>query len=140
MQQRAHRARLLGVAHRILYLPQDLRLTDHHRVQPAGNPKHVTNGITLWIGVKVGRDVVERDMMKARQPISRMLRLLGSKIEFGTVAGGQDGCLAHRFGMRQIVQGQRQLLRLKRNAFANGERRCVVIQAKGIKLHSGSGQ
>jgi len=77
--------------------------------------------------------------MEARQPVRRMLRLLGSEVQFGAIAGRQDCGFAHRIGMRQIVQGLPQPLRLERNAFADGERCRVVIQAEGVKLHSRSG-
>jgi hypothetical protein len=124
------------VARGVLDLAEDLRLADHHRVEPAGHPEHVADRVALRVGIQVGRDLGERETVKARQPVGRVLRLLGRKVEFGAVAGRQDRRLAHRIRVREIVQGLDQPLRLERDAFADGERCGVVIQAKGEKLHA----
>ena len=77
--------------------------------------------------------------MEARQPVGGMLRLFGREVEFGAVAGRQNGGLAHRIRPRQIMQGLIQPLRLERNAFADRERCGVVVQAEGEELHAEQG-
>jgi hypothetical protein len=37
VQRAAERARLVGLAHRLLHLAQDLRLAEHHRVEAGGD-------------------------------------------------------------------------------------------------------
>ena len=58
MQQKAQRARLFGIAHRLFHLPQYLRLAQHHRIQPAGHAEGMLDRLLLRQGVDVGFDVV----------------------------------------------------------------------------------
>jgi len=136
VQQHAQGARLLGVACGVLDLAEDLRLADDHGIEPARHPEDVADRVALRVGIQVRRDLGEREAMEAREPVGGMLRLFGGEVELGAVAGRQDRRLAHRVRVRQIVQGLNQPLRLERNAFADGERCGVVVQAKGEKLHA----
>jgi hypothetical protein len=53
VQQRAQRARLFGAARGILNLAEDLGLADDHQIEATGDAEHVTNHITLQIGVQI---------------------------------------------------------------------------------------
>jgi hypothetical protein len=44
VQRGAQRAGFVGLAHRLLHLAQDLRLAQHHRIQPGGHAEGVARG------------------------------------------------------------------------------------------------
>ena len=138
VQQRAHRPSLFGTAGSVLHLTEDLRLAEDHRVEPARDAKDMPDRIALRIGIEIRRDFAQRQVMKTRQPVGSVLRLLRGEVQFGAIAGRQDRRLAHRPLVRQIMQRVVQALGLKRHLLANRERRRMVIQAKSIKLHARS--
>jgi hypothetical protein len=47
VQRGAQRAGFVGFAHRLLHLAQDLRLAQHHRIQPRGHAEGVAGGIAV---------------------------------------------------------------------------------------------
>ena len=53
MQQRAQRAGLVGRAHRVFHLAQDLRLAQHHGIQAAGHAERMAHGIVVLVAVQV---------------------------------------------------------------------------------------
>jgi hypothetical protein len=135
VQQRAQGAGVLRHARRLLHLAEDLRLAQHHRIEPAGDAEHVAHGIAAGQGVQVGRDVPRRQLVILRQPVRRPLGRLGRAVQFGAVAGRQDGRLAHLPPARQFDQRLRQAQRIERHLLAHGKRRGMVVEAEGIKLH-----
>jgi len=60
-QCRAQCAGSIGRAYGVLELPQNLGLTQDHRVQPAGHPESVPRGVTVLQAVGVGAQGVRRN-------------------------------------------------------------------------------
>ena len=99
MQRGAERARGLGRAHRTLQLTEDLRLTQHHRVQSRGDAKGVTDGVLRRERVGVRMQVLRLEAVESRQPFECLRGLgigpaPGHHVQLGSVAGGQDRGLA----------------------------------------------
>ena len=96
---------LLGLAHCILDLTKDLRLADDHRVQPARDAESVAYGGGLLMYVKIGGELFLADLMVASQPVDQCGRDFGCAVDFGAVAGGQDGGFADTFRGSKRCQG-----------------------------------
>ena len=99
VQRGAERARSLGRAHRPLQLTEDLRLTQHHRVQSRGDAKGVTDGVLRGERVGVRMQVLRLEAVESRQPFECLRGLgigpaPGHHVQLGSVAGGQDRGLA----------------------------------------------
>jgi hypothetical protein len=75
------------------HLPENLRLTQDHRVQSAGDPAHVADQCTVGIAVQVRRKLVGIELPVGRQPINENLGIgrFGFAIQFGAITGGKDG-------------------------------------------------
>ena len=77
--------------------------------------------------------------MKLSHPIDGQRRLFGVAVDFGAIAGGQDRRFLDRAARRQIMQRRLQALSRKRHLLADGERRGLVVDAKGEKQHKNEG-
>ena len=94
MQLRTQRACLLCRAHRILDLPKNLRLTDHHRVQAAGHPESMADCSGLIVGIEIGQQLLARHLMVGTEPVDHRFRRISRTVDFSTVAGRQNGDFA----------------------------------------------
>ena len=119
MQQETHRARLLGLAHRLLHLAEDLRLAQHHGVQTAGDAESVFHRLLLRETIDVGFDIVGRQLVVIRQPADRLRRRTGAAIDLGTVTGGQDGGFLGSAVANQIAQSVLHRLDAERKLLAH---------------------
>jgi len=89
----AEPAGFLGGAHRILHLPKDLRLAQHHRIEAGSDAEGVAHGFVLGQHVEMGAQlgVVQRVVM--RQELGRGIERIGQAaggIQLGAVAGGKN--------------------------------------------------
>jgi hypothetical protein len=126
---------LFGGARRLLHLAENLRLAQHHRIQPGGDAEHVAHGILLRMLVEVGMDLLRRQRMVLGQPVGGELRMLGGAVQLGAIAGGKDGGFAHRLLAQQVVQGLTHARRVERHLLANRERGRMVVDAQSVQLH-----
>jgi hypothetical protein len=136
VQRRTKSARLLGNAYRLLHLAENLRLAENHRIEPTGNPKGMSNGIALGIGIEVRRDLMARQTMVVGEPLRRRVRDIARNVQLGTIAGRQDRRLVDRFAVGQVRQSPRQAFGMKRHLLANREWCCVVVDTKGEQRHA----
>ncbi len=134
-QQRADGSGFFGNARRLLHLAEDLRLAQHHRIQPRRDAEHVAHGFLLRMLVKIGLDLLRRQRVIFGQPVRRTLRVFGRAIQLGAVAGGQNRRFAHGLGPQQVVQGLTHARRIERHLLANRERGRMVIDAQSEQLH-----
>ncbi len=117
VQRAAQGAGLFGHAHGILHLPQDLRLAQHHGIQPAGDAESVAGRLVVVQRIGVAAQLLGGDAAAVRQPVHHglQLQLLAGAIDFGAVAGRDDGRLgAARQRASQPLQGGLQLVQRKR--------------------------
>ena len=132
VERGAEAARSLGGAHGILHLAQDLRLAQHHAVQPAGHAEGMArHGVVLKrVGVVAKR--VLGHIAGAGQPCERVVDIdaVARAVHLGAVARGDDGCFGMlRKSLAQAVQGRTHLVDRKREAAAQIQRCGVVVDA-----------
>ncbi len=143
LQQPVHRrlqclrpaCQLVGVLH----LAEDLRLAQHHRVQPGGDAEHVAYRVVFIVPIQELIQFAGSQMMMTTQP--RLRDVLRARrhadIQLGAVAGGQDHRLFHAGFVGQLVQGFARGVRVERHLFAQADRRGEVIEAEGDQRHGG---
>ncbi len=144
VQRAAHGAGQAGFAHRLLDLTEDLRLTQHHRIQPRRHSEDMARG---FAALRHLRMLGQRRALRAAlfgQPVQcrahqflRVLALAGGHVQLGAVAGGQQGHFgrgaAEPFAQR--TQRQRQPFGRKRELAAQVQWRAVVVQAESENAH-----
>jgi hypothetical protein len=73
MQRGAERAGLVGLAHSLFHLTQDLGFAQHHRVQPCGDAKRVSSRGTVFGRVRIGAELGRADPALRSQPLGGRL-------------------------------------------------------------------
>src|SRR3569623_2041648 len=121
----------------ILHLAQDLRLAQHHRVQPRGDAEHVSHCRVLVMPVEELVQLARGQAVVAVEP--RLRRLFGTfgyaDVKLGAVAGGEDQRFFNaRLGL-QLAQGFSGGVRIERHLFAQADRRGEVIEPEGDQRH-----
>ena len=139
MQGGSHRLLLLRHAHGIFDLTENLRLAQHHAVEPAGYAEGVAHGRFGLVAVEIGFQRAVGNLVVVGQPAHNIVRLAHA-IEFGAVAGGQNHGFFSRAAAHQLTQCFRQRGGSKSQPLAYAQRSGLVIQADGGKLHGGLSQ
>ena len=85
--------RLAGHAHRVFQLTQDLRLAQDHRIETTGHAKRMACGFIAQHAVSVAFEGIGADAPGLGQPRHGLGKrhLLRGTVNFGAVAGGEDG-------------------------------------------------
>ena len=138
LQRAAQGAGGIGLAHRLLELAEDLRLAEHHRVEPAGDPEGMAGRRRPFEHVGMRTQGVARHAAHAGQPVDGRLHGLsvGTHVDLGTIAGGDDGDLVDTLQPRaKTLQRLDQLLRREREPAAQIERRGRVVEPQGEDAH-----
>ena len=133
-------ARLAGAPVRFLHLAEDLRLPQDHGIQPRGHPQQVTYRRLVRVDVHVRLDLALVQPMVVGEPAADgggVLQLAGA-IEFGAVAGGEDGGLVHRRLGDQVAQRLGDALRREGDPLTDFHRCGLVVDAEGEKAHASS--
>ncbi len=122
-----------------LHLPQDLRLAEHHRIEPRGDPEGVADGAPVRMLVEERLDAVAGQVVVVAQPPDQRLGIgvLLVAIDLGAVAGGQDGGLANGLPAPEAVQRILQPLGGHGRPFPDADRGAVVIQSECEQVHVG---
>src|SRR5690606_18912971 len=68
MQQSTQRASLLGRAHCVFHLTKNLRLAQHHGVQPAGHPKGMSDGVVLLVLIQMWIEAARFKSIEVGEP------------------------------------------------------------------------
>ena len=93
VEARIHCPRLGGHTMCALELPEHLRLTDHHALETARDPKHVLRGLAVLEGDHVALEPTRAARVEVAGQSRRDLRaeVIGADdIEIGAIAGGKD--------------------------------------------------
>jgi hypothetical protein len=109
VQRGAQRAGFVGQAHRLLHLAEDLRLAQHHGIEPAGHAEGVPRGVVPVHHVGMLAQVlgahaallgqpVQRRLQQRRHAVAGRRRCAQRQVQLGAVAGGDDG----RFGVHPL--------------------------------------
>ena len=137
VQQQAEGAGLLGGLHRLFHLAEDLRFAQHHRIEPGRDAERVLCGFFARQRIQVGRQFAPLDVVEIGQPLRDGIGAGRVAIQFGAVAGRQDGDFGGVLALRQIMQRLLQFIGAERHLLADRERRGVMIDPEGEKLHDG---
>ena len=135
VQHRAECAGVLGGFHRVLHLAEDLRLADHHRIEPARHAEGVGHRALARQRIKERLQGRSLQMMEARKPVDRADGLGRAAINLGAITGGNDRRFAYRFARHEIAQRDLQILGVKSHLLANRERGRMVVHAESEELH-----
>ena len=137
LQGSLHRFRLLGVGVGLLDLPQDLRLSQHQRVEPAGDPHQVAHRLLVLVAVDGGDHLARLQLVEPLQPAQHLLPLplLQAAVQLGSIAGGDDHRLADTRLLHQLTQGAIDAVRAKCDPFPQGDTGGVVVDSEGKQTH-----
>ena len=138
VQRGAERAGRVGLAHGLLHLAEDLRLAQHHRIEPTGYAKGMAGSLPVFKDVCMVRELVAAHAAHLRQPVHRGHHHLGRRgaVELGAVARGDEGGLGtHVQSLAQGVQRRAQLPERERKTTAQIDGRGRVVQAEGEDAH-----
>jgi hypothetical protein len=138
VQRGAHGAGLVGRAHRVFHLTENLWLAQNHGIEPAGHSEGVAGGIAVVQGVGVLAQRLAGHAAAGRQPLQRAVDLgaFAGAVNFGAVAGRQQGRLGLAAqGRTQPLQRGRDLVDGKRKPAAQVQRCRVMVQPEGPNWH-----
>ncbi|ABA50496.1 hypothetical protein BURPS1710b_3601 [Burkholderia pseudomallei 1710b] len=144
VQVGAERTRLGRGAYRVLHLAEDLRFAEHHRIEPGRDAKRVAHRLGLRQRVHVRRELVGGNPVVVGHPADRGVArgaIVGRAIQFSAIAGRQDrrfGCVRRRMAEEDALERRQcglDLFERKRHAFAQGDRRSVVVDSDREELH-----
>jgi hypothetical protein len=131
VQDRAKRARGLGDADRFLQLAEDLRLAEHHRIEPGRDAKRVAHGLLARQRVEIWRKLVGPKPMVFREPRGRGLRLARRHVDLGAITGRKDRCFRCAAPAHKLPQRTLERVRRECDPLADFERRGRVVQSEG---------
>ena len=138
---RPHGARLLGYRIGGLELAKDLRFTQHHGIQAAGDLDHVLQGVLTEELVAAVANHFRIEVVVVGQPLQGVLHghlgvgLLGKK-QLGAITGGKNDQLIGLQAIAALLQGFHKLLWRERHPLTQVQRRRIVVDAQGCQLHN----
>ncbi len=135
VEDQAQSARRFGAAHRLLHLAENLRLAEHHRIEPAGDAKGVRDRAILRQRVDIRMERLGGHPVEALQPALDRRGFGGAEIDLGPVAGRQNRRFLDARLRDQVAQRDTQRVRLECNLLAHLDRRGRMVQAKGVERH-----
>src|SRR6266496_4917626 len=119
----------------MLHLTENLRLPQHHRVEPTCHAKRVRHCLVTRHRVAVWSERSLRHAMKPRQPRRYGRGSVPLEIDLGPVAGRQDRRFLRATGGYDIAQRVDQDLGCEDHSLPHVERRGSVVEANGEKRH-----
>ena len=140
VEQAMHAALLAGHRPGLLDLSEDLRLAHDERVESGGHPEQMPDRILVLVLVEVAAQRLGRDAMMFGQPARQRRFMFGGDVavDFRPVAGAEQDGLFDTGDLHQRRQRLALLAVRHAHAFAQVDRRGLVIQAKDKQGHSGA--
>ena len=140
VQRGAERAGLVGLAHRLLHLAEDLRLAEHHRVEAAGDAERMARRRPSLQHVRVvtqGAGWRRRPMPASQSTVGATSEGSRADIDLGAVAGREDRHLTARARdrPRNAFSVPFELVGREREPAAQIERRGRVVEPEGKDAH-----
>ena len=129
-QRRVNRVGCAGKGVGVLDLPQDLRFTKNHRLQPGGDAKQVADRIRIMMAVQKFFDIGAVQLLVVVQPAERCRFRPGIDVavEFSAIAGGEYGGLANAGLRDQLGEGACGGIGGERGAFTQGHGGAQMIE------------
>jgi hypothetical protein len=134
-QLRAEAAHGFGGAHRVLHLPQDLRLPQHHRIEPRGDAEGMPHRGFAIVVVEARCDFHARAARARLEPTAHGAGVIDPAIDLGAVAGRDQHRLGHPGLRGQFRQGFRLPLGREGELFPHVQRSALVVQAEDVERH-----
>jgi hypothetical protein len=107
---------------------------EHQRIQARGDAEQVPHRLRVLVPIEVGVEVAGIGM--AREPVGeRVARVVRQRVELGAVAGGEQRDFANGRHAPQLRQRARHRVAAERNAFAQPDRRGLVVDAEDDEAH-----
>ena len=116
------------------HLSEDLRFTEYHRVEAAGNAQHMSHGFLIRVIVDIRLDVDIAQFMEFTKPGNQVidgLMIFETAVEFRTIAGREYCGLADGIHSHQFTQCDLHVFRRKCDPFPYIHRRGFVINSEG---------
>ena len=135
VEHQPQRARRLGGLYRLLHLAQDLRLAQHHRIEPARDAERMRDGFLLRQGIDILRQRHLGLAMEGFEPLHDRLGRGAIEVDLGPVAGREDRRFLDLRLAEEIAQCGTQRIDLERKALPHLERRGAVVEAKCVQRH-----
>ena len=125
---------------RLFHLAEDLGLAQHHRIETGSDAESVVRGILLWQQIEIGLHIARWQAVEVSQPLRHAIRFLRIAVNLGAIAGGENGRFPREYcppvpRPSHIRQGFRKDIGRESHPLTDGNRRGVVVNAAGEKLH-----
>src|SRR5687767_3128680 len=117
------------------HLAQHLRLTDHHRIQRRSHAEQMPDCIFIGMPVKM---IVQKTRGQLSRRIKKLRDTSGAQIDLivcrraqdlDTIASRDDQSFTHHLSIDECAQSGRARRVVKREAFADLDRSCLVIDS-----------
>ena len=133
VEHRPRRPGGLGQRERVLHLPQDLGLAQHHRVEARRHPEGVERGLLAGHRVEQGLQISPREPAMGSQATEggrpRLSRHRRDAVDLHPVAGGEDHDLVEEPAPGEVSEDLADLVLLEGELLAQLHRRGTVAQA-----------
>jgi hypothetical protein len=131
----AQGAGALGGPHRLLDLPEDLRLADHHRVEAARDAEGMPHRRLVPVRVQVAFELQPVAAWRARSTMRAPALAVGAAVDLGAVAGGHQHRIGHPGLAGELRQSIALALRREGELLPDLQGGAVVVDAENVQCH-----
>lgn len=119
-----------------LHLTENLGFTQHQGIQPAGDAHHVAQCLAIAVGVTGTEQLRGRHLVGGGQPVAKGGETgVADGVDFGAVAGGQNGDLVQRQGLPRTRQVVGEVVCGEGDPFAQRHRSGCVAEPEHLDGH-----
>jgi hypothetical protein len=142
VQRRANGADLLAAAQRVAGLPEDLALTERHRVEPGHDLEEVGDGAVVVVDVEVRQHRLGGLAGPLDEQPGHLLHAAVEAVDVGVdleaVARRDDGRLGDVLAGRDVVDELVDAVSVERHPLEQGDRRGLVGDPDDEDAHAGA--
>jgi len=145
VEHRAQAVCVTGHLLGLLHLTDDLCFAEHHGVEAGGHSEGVLGGLFLRERIDVRLEFGAADVLafadEAEHGVSGGVRVFGGAVDFGAVAGGQNGGFVNAAHLRageplaHVADGFGDFFGTKGYALADGNRSGSMVETYSKKMH-----
>ena len=140
VERRTDGSRGLPVTERLADLPEDLALTDHHRVEAGGDGEEVRHRGVVVVHVEVRQQLLGRDARtvaeQARDRLDGAVEPIHLGVGLAAVARGEDGGLGDVLGVGDVMSELHRGVVVEREPLQQRHRRGAVGDADDENAHA----
>lgn len=145
VEHRAQAVCVTGHLLGLLHLADDLCFAEHHGVEAGGHSEGVLGGLFLRERIDVRLEFGAADVLafadEAEHGVSGGVRVFGGAVDFGSVAGGQNGGFVNAAHLRageplaHVADGFGDFFGTKGYALSDGNRSGSMVETYSKKMH-----